>query len=66
MIIAIYEKRRQCSKISEKIREITFYKKRMFAKKVQYESGYNKIIKNLANTNLLLHFLFNFGALWNI
>ena len=33
MIIAIYEKRRQCSKISEKIREITFHKKRMCAKK---------------------------------
>ena len=66
MIIAIYEKRRQCSKISEKIREITFHKKDVCKEKVQYESGYNKIIKNLANTNLLLHFLFNFGALWTI
>ena len=53
----------QCSKISEKIREITFHKKKnVCKKKVQYESGYN-IIKNLANTNLPLHFLFNFGAL---
>ena len=50
----------------KKIVKSLFTKKNVCKEKVQYESGYNKIIKNLANTNLLLHFLFNFGALWKI
>ena len=62
MIIAIYEKKKTLYSALKSVKKFvkSLFTKRMYAKK---KFNMNNIIKNLANTNLPLHFLFKFGAL---